>query len=169
MADRFAVPDQMFGHVPDDFYGLIGRIALVATLLEDRVLGLLWALDEEPQATHAGLAAKRLAPMIRQRCKRHADALGGALAADIESALALVLDVLEERHALVHSLWPQPTMQKAQGWRSKRVSKAEGGGSKIVWTETSEDKLQRCLAELVRMTHVVLVLTDKVWSARGRM
>jgi hypothetical protein len=112
MADRFGVPDQMFGHVPDDFYGLIGRIALVATLLEDRVLGLLWALDEELQATHAGLAATRLAPLIRQRYERHADALGEALVADIEWALVQALDVLEDRHALVHSLWPRPTMEK---------------------------------------------------------
>ena len=169
MPDRFGVPDRIFGPVPDDFYGLVGRITLVATLLEDRVLGLLWALDEEPQATHAGLAATRLAPMIRQRCKRHADALGGALTADIESALDLALDLLEVRHALVHSLWPQPTMQKAQGWRSKRVPKAEGGGSKIVWTETSEEKLQQCLAELVRVADVVLAVTDKTWGARGRM
>lgn len=91
MPDRFGVPAQMFGQVPDDFYGLIGRVALVATLLEDRVLGLLWALDEEPQGTHAGLAATRLAPMIRQRAERHADASGGALVADIESALVQAL------------------------------------------------------------------------------
>jgi hypothetical protein len=156
----------MFGDVPDDFYGLI---ALVATLVEDRVLGLLWALDEEPQATYAGLAATRLAPKIRQRSKQHADALGGALVADIESALGQAFGVLENRHALVHSLWPQPTIEKAQGWRSKRVSKAEGGGSQIVWTEASEDKLQRCLAELVRVADQVLVVTDKAWGARGRM
>lgn len=169
MPDRFGVPDQMFGDVPEDFYGLIGRIALVATLLEDRVLGLLWALDKDPQATHAGLAAARLAPMIRERCKRHAEALGGALVADTDSALARALDVLEVRHALVHSLWPQPTMQKAQGWRSRRVSKAEGGGSKIVWTETSEDELQRCLAELVNVNDEVLAMANKVWAARGTM
>lgn len=166
MPDRFGVPTQMFGQVPDDFYGLI---ALVATLLEDRVLSLLWALDDEPQATHAGLAATRLVPMIRQRAERHADALGGALVADIQSALVQSLGVLEERHALVHSLWPQPTMEKAQGWRSKRVSKGAGGGSKIVWTETSEDNLQWSLAELVRMTDLVLAATDRVWGARGRM
>lgn len=159
----------MFGQVPDDFYGLIGRVALVATLLEDRVLGLLWALDNEPQATYAGLAATRLAPMIRQRVERHADALGGALVADIESALVQALGVLEDRNALVHSLWPQPTMEKAQGWRPKRVSKGAGGGSKIVWTETSKDNLQRCLAELVRMNDLVLAATNRVWGARGRM
>ena len=169
VTDRFGVPDGVFGRVPDDFYGLIGRIALIATLLEDRVLGLLWALDEEPQATHAGLSAGRLAPMIRQRSKRHAGALGDSLVLQIEAALVQVLDVLDQRHALVHSLWPEPTMETAQGWRSKRLPKSEGGGSAIVWTETSQEQMQGCLDELLRTAELVLVVTNQVWGARIRM
>ena len=125
MVDRFGIPDLMFGDVPDDFYGLVGRIALVATLLEDRVLGLLWALDDEPQATHAGLSTSQLIPKIRERTERHAKALGDDLVDDIESTLVAAAEVLDQRHALIHSLWPQPTLEKAQGWRSKRVPKSE--------------------------------------------
>jgi hypothetical protein len=45
MSDRFGVPANMFGPVPDDFYGLVGCIALVSTLLEDKVMTKLYSLD----------------------------------------------------------------------------------------------------------------------------
>lgn len=83
LPDCFGVPDQMFGMGPDDFYGLIGRIAFVATLLEDRLLGLLWALDDEPQATHAGLAATRPAqvgPLDALAPQTHDGRAGASLA-----------------------------------------------------------------------------------------
>jgi hypothetical protein len=73
MHDRFGVPDSMFGPVPDDFYGLIGRIALVFTMLEDRLLGLLWALDDE----HAGRPASQIATLTHNVYRAPALPLGG--------------------------------------------------------------------------------------------
>lgn len=39
----------MFGEVHEDFYGLVGRVALVAALLEDRLHVLFCALALAPQ------------------------------------------------------------------------------------------------------------------------
>lgn len=157
----------MFGPVPDDFYALVGRIGLVATLVEDRVLGLLWSLDDKPQPTYGGRSAAELYPLIEERVELHAGELGADLIASISEATTATADALEERHALLHSLWPNPTMEKAQGWRSKRIPKSAGGGSEIVWTETDAAKLQACLDELVRLADVILVVTNRVWGVRS--
>lgn len=166
MTDRFGVPDNYFGIVPDDFYGLVGRIGLVAALLDDRILGLLWALDDRPHPTHAGRPTSQLESEIRKRLDLRAEALGKDLVAEIDTALAGAVQAIEDRHALLHSLWPQPTMEKAQGWRSKRVKGSEHG-SEVVWFETSGEKLQQCLDELVRMIEAVLVVTNKAWGVRS--
>jgi hypothetical protein len=166
MSDRFGVPENMFGPVPDDFYCLVGRVALVSTLLEDKVMTMLYSLDTKPHPTYAGLPASQVAAEIRKRLKHRAELLGEALADEIDEALTASTTVLDERHALIHSLWPNPTMEKAQGWRSKRVRGSEHG-SEIIWTETNEDKLQSCLDELVQMSDVVVVTTSKVWGVRG--
>jgi hypothetical protein len=166
MSDRFGVPDNMFGAVPDDFYGLVGRIALVSTLLEDKVMTMLGSLDTKPHPTYAGLPTSQVVPQIRKTLKHHAEVLGEDLVVEIDEALTASTTALNERHALVHSLWPNPTMEKAQGWRSKRVKGSEHG-SEIIWTETSKEKLQTCLDELVRMSAVVVATTSKVWGVRG--
>src|SRR3954452_2157660 len=77
----------MFGPVPDDFYGLIGRIALVSTLLEDKIMTMLYSLDTKPHPTYAGLPASRVAPEIRKRLMRRAATLGEALVDEIDDAL----------------------------------------------------------------------------------
>jgi hypothetical protein len=166
MSDRFGVPENMFGPVPDDFYGLVGRIALVSTLLEDKVMTMLYSLDTKPHPTYAGLPASQVAPEIRKRLKRRAEVLGEALVGEIDDAVTASATVLDQRHALIHSLWPNPTLDKAQGWRSKRVKGSEQG-SEIIWTETNKDKLQACLDELVRMSDVVVATTSRVWGVRG--
>lgn len=166
MSDRFGVPETLFGPVHDDFYGLVGRIALLSALLEDRVMTMLHSLDTNPHPTYAGLSASRIAPKIRDRVERHAQALGKELVEEVEEALTASITVLDERHALIHSLWPNPTLEKAQGWRSKRVKGSEHG-SEIVWTETNAEQLQTCLSELVRMSEVVVTTTSKVWGVRG--
>ncbi len=48
-SDRWGVPRTMFGDVPEDFYGLVGRMTLVAGLLEDRLHVLFCALARLPQ------------------------------------------------------------------------------------------------------------------------
>jgi len=166
MSDRFGVPENMFGPVPDDFYGLVGRIALVSALLEDKVMTMLYSLDTRPHPTYAGLPVSQIAPEIRKRLKRRAEVLGGNLVDEIDRALTASTTALDQRHALIHSLWPNPTMERAQGWRSKRMKGSEHG-SEIIWTETNQEELQACLDELVRRADLVVATTSKVWGVRG--
>lgn len=96
----------MFGPVPEEFYGLVGRVVMTSTLVEDRTLMLLWALDDEPQPTHAGKPFWQLRQLIEQRV----DSVAGDLRAEITDVVSRVAAAMDRRNALVHSLWPNPTL-----------------------------------------------------------
>lgn len=132
MADRFGVPDNAFGLVPEDFYGLVGRIVMLAPLVDDRVLSLLWALDSAPQQEHSGKHTDAVVRMIRSRLESWPKTVhdeGEVLLKRAEAAL-------RTRHALAHSLWPNPTMEAAQGWRPlpRRKRASADPRDVVVWT-----------------------------------
>lgn len=58
MQDRFGVPDSMFGSVPEDFYDVVGRIVLVATMVEDRTLMVLVMLANKVWAARGNVPWK---------------------------------------------------------------------------------------------------------------
>jgi hypothetical protein len=164
MSDRFGIPENMFGPVPEDFYALVGRIALVATLVEDRLLAILWALDDEVQPTHAGLSGTRLRELIGARLER----VGPDMRAALGPLLTRVQAAMDRRNAVIHSLWPNPSLEGSQGWRSRRLPKSMGGGSEIVWTATSEAMLIGDLAELVSLSTDLLRAANSAGADRRR-
>lgn len=167
MRDRFGVPESMFGPVPDDFYAVVGRIVLVATLVEDRTLTVLWALDDAPQDTHAGRSASEIRREITGRVSNHAAVLGNDLVNDLTSLLADLSEASERRNAVVHSLWPNPSDELAQGWRSVRQPRGAEPRSEISWTLTSLDGLRKDLTELIELHERLVMLANKVWGVRG--
>ena len=60
----------MFGAVGEDFYGLVGRVALVATLLENRLHVLFCALASAPQDCLAGVAGTTFIKECSERLDR---------------------------------------------------------------------------------------------------
>jgi len=169
MQDRFGVPDSMIGSVPEDFYAVVGRIVLVATMVEDRTLMVLWALDDATQDTHAGRSASDIRREVATRATKHAAVLGDDLVSHLGKVLADLTDASARRNALVHSLWPNPTEELAQGWRSTRQPKGVEPRSVIAWTLTSLGALKNDLAELVELQEGLVMLANKVWAARGNV
>lgn len=167
MQDRFGVPNSMFGSVPEDFYAVVGRIVLVATMVEDRTLAILWALDDATQDTHAGRSASDIRREIAAQVTRHSEALGPETVGDVRNALADLAGASARRNALVHSLWPNPTAELAQGWRSIRQPKGPGPSSEVAWTPTSLGSLKRDLVELVDLQERLMMLASRIWAARG--
>ena len=159
----------MFGVVPEDFYAVVGRIVLVATMVEDRTLMLLWALDDATQDTHAGRSASDIRREVATRIAKHAAVLGDDLVSRLSKVLADVNDASARRNALVHSLWPNPTEELAQGWRSIRQPKGIEPRSEISWTLTSLGALRNDLAELVELQERLVMLANRVWAARGNV
>ncbi|RYU15551.1 hypothetical protein [Nocardioides iriomotensis] len=163
MTDQYGVPESMFGPVPEEFYGLVGRVVMVSTLVEDRTLMLLWALDDQPQPTHAGKPFWQLRQLIEQRL----DDVASDLRAEIAAVMSRVSEAMDRRNGLVHSLWPNPSLEEAQGWRSKRVPNGTPGGSEIVWTPTSEQAMAGDLLELVELNDEIARLANLVWAQRS--
>lgn len=60
----------MFGPVPEDFYGLVGRVAMVAALLEDRLHVLFCGLAGASQNRMAGESGTTLVKECRARLRR---------------------------------------------------------------------------------------------------
>lgn len=162
MADRYGIAETLFGPVDDEFYGLMGRIVMVATLVEDRVLMLLWSVDTEPQPTHAGKPFRQLTTLIRDRI----EGLPDGVRSDIAAVVTRASDAMDRRNEFVHSLWPNPTLEQAQGWRSKRLPKGTDQHSEIVWTSTSAGAMASYLIELVALHDEIVRCANLAWSCK---
>ena len=64
----------MFGDAPEDFYSLVGRVALISALLEDR-LHVLFAVLPAPLSRPSGLPGRSLAGepgrLLIRKCRQH--------------------------------------------------------------------------------------------------
>ncbi|MDP3950545.1 MAG: hypothetical protein Q8Q19_07805, partial [Microbacterium sp.] len=89
-----------------------------------------------------------------------------ALAVRVRAALARAKDALDRRNAVVHSVWPNPGLDAAQGWRSRRMPKSVGGGSEITWTPASAQTLTADITELVDLSTELMQIVNQIPSAR---
>ena len=98
---------------------MLGRVVMVAALLEDRLLTLLTVLAMVPQGEYAGVSFTRLSKetrkALRVRPKDYANQVS-----DVLDRLAVRF---EQRNELVHSLWPSPTLERAWGHRAVTLNK----------------------------------------------
>jgi len=137
----------MFGDVPEDFYGLVGRVTLVATLLEDRLHVLYCALARAPQDSKAGEPGTVMIRECRSRLgkvrpERRDEA--AAFLADAEAALL-------KRHEVVHSLWPFNQPGEVRGWRNVPSRRRSREDRPVEWTSLHEGELPNLLTTLVQL------------------
>jgi hypothetical protein len=109
MGDQYGVPDNMFGHVPEEFYGMVGRVVMVAAVLEMRLWDLATTLDGFDQQKHAGKSAKQLEEVCRPLLAGQQDPV---LREQGDHLLVRVREALNDRNDVVHSLWPSPASTK---------------------------------------------------------
>ena len=115
-----------------------------------------------PRPTHAGKPFWQ----VRQLIEQHVDSVVSELRLEITDVVVRVSAAMSRRNGLVHSLWPNPTLEQAQGWRSKRVPKGVAGDSEIVWTPTSARAMTGDIAELIALNDEVVRLANVVWATR---
>ncbi len=135
----------MFGAVDEDFYGLVGRVALVASLLEDRLHVLFCALASAPQDRLAGVAGTMLIKACRERLHRfpaERSVEASAFLADAEAALL-------KRHEVIHSLWPFTAQSPVRGWRNVRENRRQDPDRPVEWTSLDAERLPDLLVDLV--------------------
>ena len=147
--DTYGIPENMFGQVPEVFFGMLGRVVMVASMLELRLLDLLTELDQARQDEHAGKSGAALIVSCRNRL----DGYDPIFAASAAGVLDRARGVLDDRNAVVHSLWPHPGADSSYGWRpitrNKRDSPGQPYGS-ITLNGSQLRDLIAAIAALVR-------------------
>ena len=164
-ADRYGIPATYFGRVDDDFYGLVGRIVMLASLVELQLFYLLCTLYAMPQAQerYAGKPAKQMIDSCRKLLANEPDVhdAGDGLLDRVQSAL-------ESRHNIVHSSWPNPTLERAYRWRPAPKQLRSDDGQWIAEVTTKEGKLLELISELVQLVDTLPKYRQHVENQRQR-
>lgn len=145
--DRYGIPSRFFGQVDAEFFGLIGRVAMVAAVLENRLTVLVTELTGSPQDKQAGkMSSELIAEIEKELDKRSAEfkAEGNVLIVRLQAAFA-------GRNEVVHSLWPNPTLAHAWGHRLVKPRKQTTPGDPSVAVTTDEEALIGLIRNLVSL------------------
>lgn len=161
MSDPYGIPPNMFGIVPEELFGALGRVVMVAALLELQLLDLVTTLDQASQETHAGQSGTQLI----KACRTLVDDLEPSLRAMVVPVLDRADDELAMRNAVVHSLWPSPTATYAYGWRPVTKSKRMSPGQANVAIEVSLPELGDLIRRTVRVVEDMVMIKQRVGNS----
>ena len=92
---------------------MIGRIAMLGAVVEEKILHLAWALARVPQTQYRGNQVSDLLKI----CRRHLDRVDAERTARVQALLVDVEQAMRRRNDVVHSLWPAPKLGQLWGWR----------------------------------------------------
>lgn len=129
----------MFGFVPGWLPNIIGRIVMVAALVEGKVDSLLMNLSGRLQNTYAGKPVGGNIDLCRKALVLLADD-NAEFATSTRALLDDVESALKRRNAIVHSLWPDNSIEAARGWRNLPPAQREPSVPSVesAWTEWVE-------------------------------
>lgn len=103
----------------EEFFGLIGRVTMVAAVLENRLTVLVTELAGSQQSTHAGKMSGELISEIGKELDKRPPGFK-AEGTDLTDRLTIAF---ARRNEIVHSLWPNPSLTNAWGHRLVRTRK----------------------------------------------
>jgi hypothetical protein len=160
MPNNAGIPDSFLAPASEDFYAGIGRVCALVSLLESRLLDLLWSLSDEPQSAHLNDTPAKLIKLCESAAETNASP---DLPEDVKAALESVRRLRDERNALVHSVWAQP----GWGWRTDIHAKA-GFGEPHIFYRTDEESIQEVITELVTLIEQIDRLQQRGHTQKGR-
>jgi hypothetical protein len=146
----FGIPDNVFGVVPEAFYGALGRVAALGALVEMRLGQVVMELERVPETEVAGLQMSQLKDRIETLRKQRAQT-ARPLPAQLVALVEEAGQAMVRRNELVHSLWSNPTLTEAKGWRPARKKDRLDEANPVAWVLADEPGLQSLIAELVRL------------------
>ena len=156
------IPENMFGPVPEAFYGSVGRVVMMAAMLEVRLLDLLTELDRSTQDRYAGEQASALIKQCRALLPRY----DAKFAASARGVLDQTATALEQRNFVVHSVWPSPGLAEAFGWRPVRKAQRPSSGQPYLGTRVDLTWLRALIDRLVLLVAEVDGLRGRAASTR---
>jgi hypothetical protein len=133
--------------VPEEFYGLIGRVTMVAAVLENRLITLLTELTADPQAKHAG----KMAGALMDDTARALLGRKPEFRNEGDELIRRLKIVFDGRNEIVHSLWPNPTLDRAWGHRSVREKNRPNPGDISATVETNEAAMTALIHEMISL------------------
>jgi hypothetical protein len=144
-ADEFGIPITMFGYVSELFYATIGRVAMLAALIDTKMLELLWALDDHTQDVISDRYGNKLEDLVM-----HASRLvGPKLGKDIRRMLNEAGRLRGWRNDIIHSVSPNPTDEHAFAWRPG--SPKTKGASPTKTFVTSKEELMTLITDMIKL------------------
>ncbi|SFB38853.1 hypothetical protein SAMN05192575_109172 [Nocardioides alpinus] len=165
VTDSYGIPNHFFGPIPGQFYAVIGRVTMLGALLEQRVLELLWAIDDEPQPVHAGKSVAELLRLIEKPPLSRSDATDD----DVRDMLRRVRVVIEERNAVVHSLWPEATLRIAFRWRPRTLKRRANESEWMQGEFVTRKDLRGIVSRLVTVNDELATMSQRLHSHRVTM
>jgi hypothetical protein len=162
-SDDYGIPGNYFGAVANEFYSVVGRIVLLASLVELQLFHLLCTLAGRGAKAQEEYAGESASVMIN-KCRR---LLAGE--PDVNGTGTELLDrakaASETRNNIVHNSWPKPIMEHAYGWRPVRLREDGGWIDEI---EYDEAKLRALITELVGLAADLAAFRQRVEDQRFR-
>lgn len=131
-ADSYEFPDDFFGRVRPELADLIGKVVMLAALLELKVEELVSTVSwEGTQGKHAAVGFSRNLETLRKRLKRYdRNEQEKLFVNSTESLLRDIERALDERNLVAHGLWPATGGDGFYVWKtileSKRVQPGNG-------------------------------------------
>jgi hypothetical protein len=148
-ADPYGIPYNVLGPLDPELPALIGRVVMLAALLEARVSSLRSGLAQQPEADFAGLQVGT----NLTACRKRAVALDGRLG-ELGPSLSELLDRLEDantlRNELVHRVWAQAGLREWAGWKPLPARKRDSPAW-TDWRPFSRDQLAGLVDELLAL------------------
>jgi hypothetical protein len=135
----------MFGAIPEEFYSAVGRIVMLSALVENTFAHVVTTLDRKQEVDYAGQPLGQLQKTLDRIANDR------VLSQRLVDARVEMIEALEERNAIVHSLWPSPTMASARGWRPVVERKRGPSGEHIIWVEHTEETLTALIGRLLKV------------------
>ena len=150
VTDDFGIPGNVFGAVPEAFYGALGRVVALGALVEMRLGQVVMELEAVPESVVAGLQIAQLKDRL-EKLRKHRVETARPLPLQLLTLVEEAGRAMARRNELVHSLWSNPTMNEARGWRPARQGLRPDPANAAVWVTVDERGLRVLIADLVRL------------------
>jgi hypothetical protein len=163
--DGFGVPNNMLGKVPENFYGLLGRVVSITALMEAKLDDLVGTLTDKVQSKFAGQDTGRALSMARRMFifpLAERPSTPYRVAKEALDLLDRVEALAHERNSVVHSVWPGVSLDDVRGWRHTPKKQRPDEVTWTTWYETDEIDLVTFINRLATATEELIVIRQRL-------
>ena len=155
--DDYGIPVQLFGEVDERFYSGLGRVVMLASLLDDMLVRLRQSLAHEFQSVSAG----KFGEDVRDACTGAAEHVPDDLKKEVLALVKEARRLHAQRNRYVHGIWAQPSLEKGLAWMAKLEQPYEAR-TEIEWFEVDEAKIRKDIDGFAKMIKKLVLLIKRL-------